>query len=540
MDIIKWFFFIGLGTFIGSFGVVQLLILVLYSIPTNKALNEKGFVTNIRKMEQSDKSSVLFLLLPTFIISFLVFSYASSSNWTTYFGAILLMVFLGRKQLKGNDNNISDYLKSHQRYLVNISMLDDKESDDLISILLGHYSTPKQGVGGFLLLYICAIGFYSYRALASIFEVMTWLSNSEQITYIMEKDSKLIPFSVLQVIAAVGIISFGIYVVYSIYKRKRTIRIIIRNYHIVLIAVSVVSLFMASLIPSILQEKMIYLFFIEVIITILFAVWGIQFFSNSIRVGFTFGYNNVEHPSYIVEDHYDLESQIKLQVKNSFSITNQISNVKIEEEKIKRRELIGKRLSQLTAVLIMGASILILVIWFGVNYTTFGKYINANVLYQLGRYDEACIIYEQLGDYRDAKENIKIVKYKMAVEEYALGNLVMSHKLFESIQDYRDSKSYIDNIEPYIRHAGFSLEGRFTSNGKFFEYIKRGDNVEVNSNIPSFDGEYFQLTDYGTIMQFGKDDSYSDSYKFFFVNEDILYVTSFKNGVTYKLNRENK
>ena len=189
-------------------------------------------------------------------------------------------------------------------------------------------------------------------------------------------------------------------------------------------------------------------------------------------------------------------------------------------------------------MLLLGGCILTLLIWFSVNYTAFGKYVNANALYQLGRYDEACTVYEQLGDYRNAKENIKIVKYRMAVEEYAFGNLIKSHKLFQTIEDYRDSKSYIDDIEPYLRHSRFSLEGRFSSNGKYFEYIKLEDNVEVDSNIPSFDGEYFQLTDFGTIMQFGKGNSYSDSYKFFLVNEDILYVTSFKNGVTYKLHRE--
>ncbi|MFH5835901.1 DUF2569 family protein [Proteiniclasticum sp. C24MP] len=538
MDIIKWIFFMGLGTFIGSFGVVQLLILVLYSLPTNKALNEKGFVTNVQEMEKSDRSSILLLSLITLTISFLVFNYTSSNNLTIYISAILLMVFVGRKQLKGNNDNISDYLRSHQRYFVDISMLDEKETNNLISILQGHYSTQKQGVGGFLLLYICAIAYYSYRALTSIFDLMRWLSNSELITYMVETDSKLIPFSVLQIIAAIGIISFGIYVVYSIYKRKRTIKNIVRNYHILLITVSVVTLFMASLIPSILQEEMIYVIFIEVVITIFFAVWGIQFFSNSIRVGFTFGFNNLKLNRDSVDDQNDLKGQIEFQIKNSISISNQISNAEIEKKKAKRRELIGKRLSQFTAVLLVGVCILALVIWFSVNYTAFGKYMNANALYQLGRYDEACTVYEQLGDYRDAKENIKIVKYGMAVDEYTLGNLMKSHKLFQSIEGYRDSKSYIDNIKPYLRHAGFSLEGRFSSNGKYFEYIEQGDNVEVNSNIPSFDGEYFQLTDFGTIMQFGKDDSYSDSYKFFFVNEDILYVTSLKNGATYKLHRE--
>ena len=329
----------GLGTFIGSFVVVQLLILVLYSLPTNKALNEKGFVTNVQKMEKSDRSSILLLSLITLTISFLVFNYSSSNDWMIYISAILLMVFVGRKQLKGNNDNISDYLRSHQRFLVDLNMLNDKETNNLINILQGHYSTQKQGVGGFLLLYICAIAYYSYRALNSIFDLMRWLSNPELITYMVESDSKLIPFSVLQIIAAVGIISFGIFVIYSIYRRKRTIKNIVRNYHVLLITVSVISLFMASLIPSILQEEMIYLFFIEVVITVLFAVWGIQFFSNSIRVGFTFGLHNVKCNSHSVEDQNDLEGQIEFQIKNSFSISNQISNVEIEGGKSKTERI---------------------------------------------------------------------------------------------------------------------------------------------------------------------------------------------------------
>jgi len=476
VDIIKWFFFVGLGVVMGSFGVVQLLILIFYSLPTNRVLKEEGYTTDFNKMMKNDKMSILALGLITLFVSFLVYSFASSSNWAIYVWIILTVVIIGRKQLKGNDNNITDYIKSHQRFLVDINELDDEPMNRFIGILQGQNVKYKSGLGGFLLLYAGAIAFYTYRAVYSIFGSMELLSSPDAIGYIIQIDSKIIPFTIIQLIISIGVVTFGVFVLYSIIKKKKTVKAIVRNYHISLIVVSVATLIMASFIPSTLENENIYRYVIEVVITIIFAVWGIQYFNVSRRIAFAFFGQQIN----TLDDHYNIfeDESITSTVQSSFFgeqiLTGQEVDELTEDEKeqsLRKRRRLIRHVGGLVAFF-LGISF---TIWYGVNHTNIGKYLNANALYQMGKYEDAIIVYGQLGEYKDSDLHVRATKYKQAVNLYNKGNLEESLDLFYTIDYFKNSEEFIGKLlyklgKSYINSGNYEKASKYLNE---LEYTKQ-------------------------------------------------------------------
>lgn len=104
-----------IGLIAGSFGVIQLLIILCFSIPTTlKFKKEAAFKDNTPLI--SDFISLCVITLILFVVSF-VFVRFFPDYQIAYWIGVCMTTLLGLGQIGGNANNESDYMSSHAKYL---------------------------------------------------------------------------------------------------------------------------------------------------------------------------------------------------------------------------------------------------------------------------------------------------------------------------------------------------------------------------------------------------------------------------------------
>ncbi|MBO4897117.1 MAG: hypothetical protein J5590_02310 [Clostridia bacterium] len=88
-----------------------------------------------------------------------------------------------------------------------------------------------------------------------------------------------------------------------------------------------------------------------------------------------------------------------------------------------------------------------------------GKYNAANALYQNEKYEEALFAFENLGNYKDSKAKVDLIKEKLYEDKYIQAencyktqDYVEAMRLYSELGDYKDSKDRIEQI--YNKFAG--------------------------------------------------------------------------------------
>jgi hypothetical protein len=111
-------YFLGwvIGTFIGSFFVVQPLIIIFFSIPTTIKLRNSGaLATNVRLITRDVVSIVVqigILLLITWITKI-----SSHNLLVGYYVGIAIILFFGIGKVFRNKNNVADYVERNIKFL---------------------------------------------------------------------------------------------------------------------------------------------------------------------------------------------------------------------------------------------------------------------------------------------------------------------------------------------------------------------------------------------------------------------------------------
>ena len=108
---------------------------------------------------------------------------------------------------------------------------------------------------------------------------------------------------------------------------------------------------------------------------------------------------------------------------------------RLDEEK--RKKKIRKRI--LLAVLSV-AALLALLVYYNNVVVPKNKYTNASDLLEQGEYEQAAAIFDELGDYEDAKEKYLETLYREGNDFLKNGKYAEAISLFESLDSYEDSK----------------------------------------------------------------------------------------------------
>jgi hypothetical protein len=281
-----------LGIFVGTFGVVQILIVLLYSIPTNRKLHEVGYLADLKGANRADMLTVGVVGTLTLLVSWLVLRYASSSQQNLYFGVILMVIFMGRKQLRGNDNNTSDYLSSHRRFIDFLEIPPgDAGTRQLVAILqVMPVNIDKEGVGGLLLVYLLGVTIFIMRSGFAVLFCAFIFTDTGYRTALSSANNALLLSLIINMIMHGLIVALGIYLFYCIFTKNSRTPQRAKAFHILIVVTSVVSLILLGFTPELLggpgsaQGSLD-----EVIFAVIPAILGTIYFSRSSRVANTFG-----------------------------------------------------------------------------------------------------------------------------------------------------------------------------------------------------------------------------------------------------------
>lgn len=116
------------------------------------------------------------------------------------------------------------------------------------------------------------------------------------------------------------------------------------------------------------------------------------------------------------------------------------------------------------------------------NYTEkLQTYNEANILLNENKYDEAIVAFEKIKDYKDSSEKIEDAKYNLGIEYYENKDYENAKKIFIELDDYLNSEFYLAQIEvklitqyqEILYQKAFSLyvDENFTEAIELFETI---------------------------------------------------------------------
>lgn len=80
-------------------------------------------------------------------------------------------------------------------------------------------------------------------------------------------------------------------------------------------------------------------------------------------------------------------------------------------------------------------------------------YKKALELFEQGQYEEAKSVFEELGDYRDSKEQVSNCKYNIAQGMFEQGQYEEAQTVFEELGEYQDSKEQVSKCKIKICEA---------------------------------------------------------------------------------------
>jgi hypothetical protein len=118
MDILFWLKAFGMlvvGYFAGSFGAVQILIILLFSIPTSIKLRGQGFLKNSTPIV-SDLASLLVVGAIFAAVTWGIWEFLNPYS-TFYFMGVGIVVLMGLGRVGRNQSNLMEYVENYKQHL---------------------------------------------------------------------------------------------------------------------------------------------------------------------------------------------------------------------------------------------------------------------------------------------------------------------------------------------------------------------------------------------------------------------------------------
>jgi len=104
-----------LGLVIGSMGLLQIMILLCFSIPYTKRLSSFGLIKNTSTIYKANIATLSIWIIIIGGVSVLVSLYASHISLIFYLIGIGITFFMGLGKIGSNDNNVQDYFTTNYR-----------------------------------------------------------------------------------------------------------------------------------------------------------------------------------------------------------------------------------------------------------------------------------------------------------------------------------------------------------------------------------------------------------------------------------------
>lgn len=111
-----------LGVFIGSMGLIQMMMILFFSIPFTRQLHRLGLITNTGIIYKMNMTALAIWTLIIGGVSTLAYLYASHLSFKLYLIGIGVTFLMGMGKTGTNDNNVQDYFIVHHR-LINLGGL---------------------------------------------------------------------------------------------------------------------------------------------------------------------------------------------------------------------------------------------------------------------------------------------------------------------------------------------------------------------------------------------------------------------------------
>jgi hypothetical protein len=116
MNFIIFCIFLFIGLSVGSFGVIQPLIIMFFGIPYTNELYKNDIIKDISIVKKRYYVSLSVLFFITFLATTIIYYFFKSNIFPYYYG-IGIAALLGISQIGKNKNNLESYLNYNINYL---------------------------------------------------------------------------------------------------------------------------------------------------------------------------------------------------------------------------------------------------------------------------------------------------------------------------------------------------------------------------------------------------------------------------------------
>lgn len=105
------FFFLGL--IIGSFGIIQILVIVRFSIPLTKELKAHGVIRDGHLVINSNMKTIYIWVVITIVSIVLILNLASNFSFIGFISGILVSIFFGFSGTGYTESNYNEYYANY-------------------------------------------------------------------------------------------------------------------------------------------------------------------------------------------------------------------------------------------------------------------------------------------------------------------------------------------------------------------------------------------------------------------------------------------
>jgi len=136
MQYVIAFLFLILGYFIGSFGVIQMLTVIRFSIPYTKELNHQNLLNDSKLITKRNLSTIFTWSIILVLLTLLTYCFASNLNLIAYLAGMVITILLGYGSTGYTETHIEEYVCNYHKYFIYNQYFDINNKEDIISTLL--------------------------------------------------------------------------------------------------------------------------------------------------------------------------------------------------------------------------------------------------------------------------------------------------------------------------------------------------------------------------------------------------------------------
>jgi len=126
MEFVIRVLFLVVGFFIGSIGLSQIIIILMFSKKFTNHLEKQGYLLNAELIRKRENVTLIFWLITFPLVTLLIYTFASIGSFVFFASGAIISVILGHSRYGMTDTNQSEY------YLNNAKLIDmDKLEKDL-------------------------------------------------------------------------------------------------------------------------------------------------------------------------------------------------------------------------------------------------------------------------------------------------------------------------------------------------------------------------------------------------------------------------